>query len=207
MQKRTFTRAAGVSPPWVGFALATATRFCALITFRTAQSLLVPRLAHASRSRCATCVRCKGRDLWCGRARPQERRASARRGCLTPLQSRTFTTGGLRPPLLVGTTCVRRAKATFTMHKRTCTGAAGVSPPWVGFALATATRFCALITFRPAHSFPVPRLAYASRSWCATCVRRAKATFAMNERTCTRAAGVSPPWVGNASAMAPTFSR
>jgi hypothetical protein len=207
MQKRTFTRAAGVSPPWVGFALATATRFCALITFRPAHSFPVPRLAYASRSWCTTCVRCKERDLCCGRARPQERRASARRGCLTPVQSRKFTTGGLRPPLLVGATCVRRAKATFTMHKRTCTRAAGVSPPWVGFALATAIGFCRLITFRAAQSLPVPRLAHASRSWCTTCVRRAKATFTMHKRTCTGAAGVSPPWLGNASAMAPTFSR
>jgi hypothetical protein len=38
---------------------------------------------------------------------------------------------GLRPPLLVGATCVRRAKATFAMHKRQLTRAAGVSPPWV----------------------------------------------------------------------------
>jgi hypothetical protein len=53
----------------------------------------------------------------------------------------------------------------FAMHKRTFTRAAGVSPPWFGFALATAAGFCGLITFRPAHSLPVPRLAYASRSW------------------------------------------
>jgi hypothetical protein len=43
--------------------------------------------------------------------------------------------------------------------------AAGVSPPWFGLALATATGFCRPITFRPAQSLPAPRLAYASRSW------------------------------------------
>jgi hypothetical protein len=91
------------------------------------------------------------------------------------------------------------------MQKRTFTRAAGVSPPWVGFALATATRFCALITFRPAHSFPVPRLAYASRSWCTTCVRCKSAISAMRTRTPTRAAGVSPPWVSNSGAIAKVY--
>jgi hypothetical protein len=43
--------------------------------------------------------------------------------------------------------------------------AAGVSPPWFGFALATATGFCGVIMFRPAHSPPLPRLVHASRSW------------------------------------------
>jgi hypothetical protein len=43
--------------------------------------------------------------------------------------------------------------------------AAGVIPPWFGFALATATGFCGVIMFRPAHSPPLPRLAHASRSW------------------------------------------
>jgi hypothetical protein len=39
-----------------------------------------------------------------------------------------------------------------------------VSPPWFGFALATATGFCALISVPIARSRPKPRLAYASRS-------------------------------------------
>jgi hypothetical protein len=86
---------------------------------------------------------------------------------------------------------------TFAMHKRTFTRAAGVSPPWFGFALATATGFCGRITFRSAHSLPVSRLAYASRSWLAMRESAdAKTTFAMHKCTFTRAAGVSPPWFG-----------
>jgi hypothetical protein len=45
-----------------------------------------------------------------------------------------------------------------------------VSPPWFGFALATATGFCALISVPIARSRPKPRLAYTSRSWCTTFV-------------------------------------
>jgi hypothetical protein len=48
--------------------------FCGLITFRPAHSLPIPRLAHASRSCCATRVRCEMRDLLCTNARQQERR-------------------------------------------------------------------------------------------------------------------------------------
>jgi hypothetical protein len=64
------------------------------------------------------------------------------------------TTGGLRPPLLCCNANVFRRKTIFAMHKRTFSRAAGVSPPWVGFALATAIGFCGLITFRPAQSPP-----------------------------------------------------
>jgi hypothetical protein len=45
------------------------------------------------------------------------------------------------------------------------------------------------------HTENIPRGAYAPRSWCSADVCRRKTTFAMHERTCTRAAGVSPPWV------------
>jgi hypothetical protein len=91
------------------------------------------------------------------------------------------------------------------MQKRTFTRAAGVSPPWVEFALATAIGFCRLIAFRTTQSLPAPRLAHASRSWCTTCVRRAKATFTMHKRRCTGAAGVSPPWVSNPGAITKVY--
>jgi hypothetical protein len=106
------------------------------------ESVPAPRGAYAPRS-CVRgeCVPAKKRYLRWTNERAQERRASARRGCLNPVQSRKFTTVGLRPPLLVGTTCVRRAKAIFAMHKRTCIRAAGVSPPWVGNASAMAPTF------------------------------------------------------------------
>jgi hypothetical protein len=47
----------------------------------------------------------------------------------------------------------------------------------------------------PASTFLEPRGAYAPRSWCSAHVCRRKTIFAMHERTFTRAAGVSPPWV------------
>jgi hypothetical protein len=52
---------------------------------------------------------------------------------LTPVQSREFTTVGLRPPLLVGVRTSAGDKTIFAMHERTLLGAraAGVSPPWV----------------------------------------------------------------------------
>jgi hypothetical protein len=88
----------------------------------------------------------------------------------------------------------RRQKPPLSVHTRPPTRTANVSPPWVGFALATAIGFCGPITFRTAQSppyhgwltpaapgctracfcrtaiavnesLPVPRLAHASRSW------------------------------------------
>jgi hypothetical protein len=84
------------------------------------------------------------RHLRCTNERAQERRASARRGSDSRLRTDASRSkvyhGGLTPTapgwLTPGATCVRRAKATFAMHKRTCTRAAGVSPPWVEFALS-----------------------------------------------------------------------
>jgi hypothetical protein len=92
------SRAAGVSPPWFGFALATAIGFCGLITFRPAQSLRIPRLAHASRS-------------WCTRA-------SRRKWAVVLCNGVSFPTGGLRPPLLCCDANVCRRKTIFAMHKR-----------------------------------------------------------------------------------------
>jgi hypothetical protein len=56
-------------------------------------------------------------------------------------------------------------KTIFAMHTR-ASNQERRAPARRGFrfALATATGFCGPITFRPARSFPVPRLAYASRS-------------------------------------------
>ena len=47
----------------------------------------------------------------------------------TPLQLRSPNPGGLTPPLLFARRSPADGIATFAMHKRTCTGAAGVSPP------------------------------------------------------------------------------
>jgi hypothetical protein len=119
-----------------------------------------PGCTHACRRGCAV-VLCNGVSIPTGGLRPprscvavrtyadektifamhirtsgQERRASARRGLLTPVQSRTFSTVGLRRPLLVhGVRPLNKAPS--AVHKRTCTRAAGVSPPWYGNAIAT----------------------------------------------------------------------
>jgi hypothetical protein len=116
----------------------------------------------------------------------------------------------------------------------TRTGAAGVSPPWYGNAIATVFvhrpltgRLRATIAIQPlrarfqnhgwltpaalgctcayccrtalpvSESLPIPRGAYAPRSCAAMRMSAGEKTiFAMHKRTCTRAAGVSPPWVG-----------
>jgi hypothetical protein len=75
MHKRTFTRAAGVSPPWVQLAPATAGVFVGS----------------------GTTVRRASRALFGGnRTGNQERRASARRGCNWRLQRRAFLSGAIR---------------------------------------------------------------------------------------------------------------
>jgi hypothetical protein len=127
------------------------TCFCGLITFRPAHSLPIPRLAHASRSWCATRVRCEMRDLRCTNARAQERRGVSPpwfRKCTcrnTAAKSRetaiaVLTNAGAvavanprgadAPRSCVGVRTSAGEIATFAMHKRTCTRAAGVSPPW-----------------------------------------------------------------------------
>jgi|GEM_PF-3300067 len=57
----------------------------------------------------APCVPERLRDRFCKRGSPHH--------------------GGLRPPALVRARSLADGIVTFTMHKRTCTGAAGVSPP------------------------------------------------------------------------------
>jgi uncharacterized membrane protein YhaH (DUF805 family) len=138
-------RSGGRQPAVVELAFATVTRFCALLTFRTAHSFPVPRLAHASRS-------------W-----------------------------------LHGVCSLHKEPS--AMQKRTFAGAAGVSPPWVELAFATVTGFCALLTFRTAHSFPVPRLTDASRSpWHAR--MPAKACVLHPQRSCVSHGWLTPAALG-----------
>ena len=85
---------------------------------------------------------------------------------IQPLRACFQNHGGLTPPALV-LRCERLSAKNDICDAQTHIRlrAAGVSPPWFGFALATRIGFCGLITFRPAHSLRVPRLAHASRSW------------------------------------------
>jgi hypothetical protein len=150
-------RAAGVSPPWFGFALGTCTdRLFQTECGCSARSVPAPR--------CDANVCGERSTFGDDRASDQERRASARRGMVMQLQrcsctdhrpvasarqlrsSRcervSKTTGGLRPPLLCCNANVCRRKNDFCdaqTHIRP--RAAGVSPPWFGFALATAIGF------------------------------------------------------------------
>jgi hypothetical protein len=143
-----------------------------------ARSFPAPRGAYAPRSCAAMRTSFGGKTIFAMHKRrsDQERRASARRGSAdtftqTPARflarpprvcvpitiaiACSDTTGGLRPPLLCCDANVCRRKNDFCdaqTHIRP--RAAGVSPPWFGFALATASDSCGLITFRPAQSPP-----------------------------------------------------
>jgi hypothetical protein len=188
MHKRTFTRAAGVSPPWECNALAPAFGF--------------PRLAYASRS-------------WSGmralresyvfqlQVRPEHRcvRERAQHTCVFICGLDTFTTGGLRPPLLVA----RRSFAVKSDIRaaQTHVHKSGGRQPAVGRETRLRRYECDCSENRrqyvgrsplPSRA-AMPREAYAPLR---TRIPRASAgrmtLFAMNNRTFTRAAGVSPPW-------------
>jgi hypothetical protein len=129
------------------------------------------------------------------------------------------TTGGLRPPALV-LRCERllakndffrcthahptksggrqpavgsiapRGQCTASNVRRVTTvqpGAAGVSPPWISNSGGIVNVY---------HGGLTP-----TAPGCATCVRRAKAPFAMHKRTFSRAANVSPPWISNSGGI------
>jgi hypothetical protein len=87
------------------------------------------------------------------------------------------TTGGLRPPLLCCNANVRRRKNDICdAHTHIRPGAAGVSPPWISNSGGIVNVY---------HGGLTP-----TAPGCATCVRRAKAPFAMHKRTFSGAAGV-----------------
>jgi hypothetical protein len=119
MHKRTFIRAAGVSPPWLGEP-----------NIVQRESNIVRRLAN-TQPRAAVVS-----PPWFGNTLATAFRLSDRPVVVTG-ESRfrfckrgSLTTAGLRQPLLVHD--IRSPhKAPFAMHKRMFARAAGVSPPWV----------------------------------------------------------------------------
>jgi hypothetical protein len=166
LYKRTFPRAAGVSPPWVGFTLASAIGFCGLITFRPAHSrpgttagsrqpLLVARRpfavkndiravqTHVSKSGVRQpAVVCDSRE-----------RCAVKIGQCSATGEDTSKSGGCQPAVGLRA-CTRftpnqerRASARrpsardIPLYKRTFPRAAGVSPPWFGIALARRSVF------------------------------------------------------------------
>jgi hypothetical protein len=110
---------------------------------------------------CTSSVRCEKRYSRCTNARFQERRVSARRGSVTDRARTAIGFCGLitfrlahSPPSTMLQPARRPFAVTIFALYKTFPRAAGVSPPWVAFALASAIGFCGLITFRPAHSRP-----------------------------------------------------
>jgi hypothetical protein len=160
MNNRTFTRAAGVSPPWFSephlqVQCAEFPRIELVCKVHSTGGLRPPLLvgdASATGIMRIPAASSTGTSLRTGTGPAHMRIPSADsirspRGAYAPrswLRMRTllqmcdsgrrkrcFSTGGLRPPLLL---LIRRASAgrmtIFAMNKRTSTRAAGVSPPW-----------------------------------------------------------------------------
>jgi hypothetical protein len=116
---------------------------------------------------------------------------------VSPRTFASHTTAGSRQPLLLREArSVRNAR--FAIHQRTSARAAGDRPPWCN--RSNVARNC--IANGRVRTTRFPRGADAPRS----CVgvrtfAGGTATFAVHKRTCTRAAGVSPPWFGDANAV------
>jgi hypothetical protein len=104
--------------------------------------------------------------------------------------------GAYAPRSCVGVRMSAGEIAICAMHKRTSAAAAGVSPPWFGSRTCNGDRSSWSDYVHHARSDGAPRLAYASRSWCATPVRRKKRHSRCSNARSAGAAGVSPPWLG-----------
>jgi hypothetical protein len=202
MDKRTFTGAAGVSPPWLG------------------EPDAVPRESNIVQQLASTRAGAAGvSPLWLGNVLAVmnavcERERSPTTAGLpqplliasgTPLQKcvscrcNGYVHHGWLTPAALGARCSFAAKALFAMDKRTFTGAAGVSLPWLGERDAV-----------PRESNIVQRLA-STRSGAAgvsppwlgerDAVPRESNIVQRLASTRSGAAGVSPPWLGNVLAV------
>jgi hypothetical protein len=210
MHKRTSgSRAAGVSPPWLEKRACRALRF--VFDERThldksggRQPAVLPKNVSATASdfrTATTFARCKQPHDHGGLTPP----ALVRRGICLRTNAHVVAdafpcpTGGLRPPLLCCRANVCRQKAIFAMHERTLTRAAGVSPPcYRKTYLQRRAIFAQRLRKRP-HNHggltpPAPG--------CTTFVRCIKRHWQCTYARRPRAAGVSPPWLGNAFAAA-----
>jgi hypothetical protein len=104
--------------------------------------------------------------------------------------------GGLTPPALGAERTFAGEKTIFAMHERAFTRAAGVSPPW--YRKTHLQRRVIFVEWLRLplhnrlrlHGGLTPPALVAERTFVGE-----KTIFAMHERTSTRAAGVSPPWV------------
>jgi hypothetical protein len=116
VQRLASTRsgAAGVSLPWLGNVLAVMNAVCERERSPTTAGLRQPLLIASGTplQKCVSC-RCNG-----------------------------YVHHGWLTPAALGARCSFAAKALFAMDKRTFTGAAGVSPPWLGNVLAVMNAVC-----------------------------------------------------------------
>jgi hypothetical protein len=165
---------------------------------------------------------CRAHRPMSGEGRPpnQERRASARRGTVNrtpvPQESRTVQrpcdtesrAAGVSPPWYGEPNAVPQKSRTVQRPRDAGTRAAGVSPPWVlgkrtcrnTFAKSRGTAGGVLTNAGGVavanHGGLTPPALGAERTSAGE-----KTIFAMQERTFTRAAGVSPPWYGEPNAV------
>jgi hypothetical protein len=112
------SRAAGVSPPWYGNAIATVSvhrpptgRLCATIAIQPLRSRFQNHGWLTPAALGCTCAYCCRTAIPVSESLPVPRGAYAPRSCAAMRMS-------------------AGEKTIFAMHKRTCTRAAGVSPPW-----------------------------------------------------------------------------
>ncbi len=202
MDKRTFTGAAGVSPPWLGEPDAV-----------PRESNIVQRLASTSSGAAGVSPPWLGeRDAVPRESNVVQRLASTRSGA-----------AGVSLPWLGERDAVPRESNIVQRLASTSSGAAGVSPPWLGNVLAVMNAVCERERSPITAGLRQPLL-IASRTPLQKCVSRrcngcvhhgwltaaapgarcsfaAKVLFAMDKRTFTGAAGVSPPWLGNVLAV------
>jgi hypothetical protein len=164
------SRAAGVSPPWHGNALAEGSVFCELSRWGSTVGLRRPLLVHGVRS-------------------PEKRR-------FCDMRTHIHKSGGRQPAVVRITHGVREELRNVRQLSPPQSRAAGVSPPWFANRAGKCKTpdFCTRTS--PSDSFPrgadAPRSYFANMRLCTV-----KVAFALpGDRHATGAAGVSPPWFG-----------
>jgi hypothetical protein len=201
VHKRTFTRAAGVSPPWFGRYVYADT---SAIARKTADSMWADHRCHRVQRYhggltppapgCTTFVRCKKRYSRCTNARSQERRASARRGFpnrVCRCNAMNFRVWISRAECTPRGAYASRSRSGMRALGELCVLQQQIRPEHRCVperAQHTCVFICRLDTFTTGGLRP-PLLAPVQRA----CAGRTT-IFAVHKRTFARAAGVSPPW-------------
>jgi hypothetical protein len=132
------SRAAGVSPPWHGNALAEGSVFCELSRWGSTVGLRRPLLVHGVRS-------------------PEKRR-------FCDMRTHIHKSGGREPAVVRITHGVQEELRNVRQVSPPQSRAAGVSPPWFGNALADAGVFCELSRWGSTVGLRRPLLVHGVRS-------------------------------------------